>query len=450
MKHTLLVTFGLLLSCSGGEKGATIGGDDDDGDDDDIVTDTDVPIPTETETEPVVDCLLGNNPYAVECTISLENAQVVTVELSAAGLATRTFHSEGSGTDHSIWAWGLRPDTTYDWTAAGVSGQVTTGSTPPALAAADIEVSGTLEGMDAVMLYVSCGFFAIVDGEGEIIGGVPTQTYDAFMDGMRWSQADRSFLAARDSKMGPGDSYFVEVHVSGTELLRIEQNDLVDLVALTHDLDRWGPYTYLQGVAPNGSEGFEVWEGTTHLGAYVLEQDFGLGESWLNGITVSETGEAILSERDNHAIISIDGDPNSPTFLELNWHAAGIAGIGLPNPDFGPAIGQIYKDQHHASLDGDDLWVFDNDSQPSSRALRMSMDPASGELTETGSWSVGRHCENQGGAVPVDGGVLVTCANSGDVHYFAEDSSTPDWSLNAACGGGLFSKPTRAYPVWVE
>jgi len=394
-------------------------------------------------------CFAGDNPYVAECTVTLEAPGPIAVVLTAKGAPTRTFESTDLSAEHTIAAWGLRADTEYEWSAAGESGHVTTGETPFTLQSAEISVSGTLTGIDAVMVYLSCGYFAVIDGEGEIIGAVPALAYDGYIDGMRWSQADRSFLAASDARMMGEDSRMVEVHVSGSELLRLETTDL-DLSALTHDLDRWGPYTYLLGIDDQGAEGFEVWEDTTWRGTYLLERDFVLHDSWLNGLSVSDDGQVILSERTNNAIISVDGDPDSPAFLTVNWHAAGVNGSGLSAPDYAPSGGNLYRSQHHASLHGDDLWVFDNDSRGESRALRMSMDGTTGEISETGSWDLGQKCDNQGGAFPVDGGTLTTCANSADVYLFLEDSVAPAWHLNATCGDQSFHRSTRAYPVLVE
>ena len=398
----------------------------------------------------IAECAPGTNPYVVECTITLDSPGSAEVVLASEGSPSRTFRSEDSAIEHALVAWGLRAKTTYTWSAVGDSAEVTTGDTPFALQNADISASGELSGIDGVMVYLSCGFFAIIDGEGEIIGAVPSVAYDAFMDGMRWSQADHSFLAASDARMmGFDDSRMVELHISGKELMRLDSDDL-KLSALTHDLDRWGPYTYLLGLDDNDAEGFEVWQGDVHRGTYLLKADFALEDSWVNGLSVADDGQVILSERNSNTIISVDGDPDSAGFLTVNWHAAGVTGTGLFNPDFSPVGPDLYESQHHASLYGDDLWVFDNDSRASSRAVRISMDAQSGALTETGSWSVGQVCENQGGAFPVPGGALVTCANSGDVFLFSEGDSTPLWQLNASCGGLSYSRSTRAYPVVVE
>jgi hypothetical protein len=176
----------------------------------------------------------------------------------------------------------------------------------------------------------------------------------------------------------------------------------------------------------------------------------------VNGLVVSATGEVIISVHGFDAIVAVDGDPASPAFLQMLWHAAGAPGGGadLPAPDYQPLGGKIFEAQHNASRHGDDLWVFDNGSTGSARALRMVMDHAAGSLVEGESWSVHQTCMNQGGAVKIDGGVLATCANSADVYAFREGAAMPEWTLNASCdgGGGPWGGgvSTRAFPVIVE
>lgn len=403
------------------------------------------------------DCALTALPQVVACSVTLPAPGPATLTLAAPGQATRVFASDAIQAEHSFTGWGLAAETTYTWEMADAGGAIDTGRLPADLRGADIDVSGTLFGTDAVLVNMPCGYFAMVDTDGQIIWAIPTTVYDSISDGMFWSQPDRSVLAVRDSLMSRDSSLVVEHHVSGEELLRLEPGDFT--MGLSHDIGRWGAYTYLLGEIGPAIGGFEVWEGTDFLGMWTLRDAFPdepLGDAHVNGLNVSAEGEVLISVHARDGVVAVDGDPASPTFLQMVWHAAGEPGgrDDLPDPDYVPeGPGDLFVHQHNASRHGDMLWLFDNESQPDSRALRMRMDHERGVLVEDGAWSIGRTCLNQGGAIPIDGGVLITCANSGDVYAVREDAASPDWSFHADCGGGGFGfleGHTRAYPVTVE
>ncbi|MEQ1569766.1 MAG: hypothetical protein ABMA64_29290 [Myxococcota bacterium] len=404
-----------------------------------------------------VACATGANPMVVACSVSSSVEGPATLTLSAPAAPTRTFEDPAATSERTLYGYGLWADTTYDWavtTAAGTTrGSVTTGPLPLELAGLEVGVSGTLFGADAVLVYVDCGWFVMIDGEGRVIWGAPTTTYNTFSDAMRWAPGERSVIAVRDATMSPDSSLVVETHVSGAELLRLFPQQFTN--ELTHDVDRWNGYTYLLGEQA-GIGGFEVFDGTTRLGAWSLLDTFAgveaLETAHVNGLTVSEAGEVVISVFGFDSVVAVDGDPASPTFLQHRWTAAGAPGGGrdLPYPDY-VVQGTAFEQQHNASRHGDDLWVFDNRSQGAARALRMAMDPTSGTLTETGSWSTGRTCYNQGGALPIEGGALVTCANTAEVFAFREGATEADWTMHASCDGPVaFAVSTRAYPVTVR
>jgi hypothetical protein len=428
----------------------------DDTDSTPITTETDTtPEHTGTFTDPAdVACAPTLNPQVFRCTVTLPAPGPATLRFSAAGADTRTFTDDAEVAVHELVGWGLLPGITYDVSAAGGSTTVTTGALPPALAAATFDVSGTLFGIDAVLIYVKCGYFVMVDGEGRIVWYLETELYDGFTDGMRWSQADRSVLALKDSAMTFGESAVAEIDVEWTEQLRLNTGDFS--LRLTHDADKWRGYTYLLGENGQRMGGFEVFDGTTHLGTWMLDDSFsgvpGLANAHVNGLTVSETGEVVISALNLDAVFAVDGDPASPTFLQLLWHAAGSAGASdLPNPDYAPTSGSVFRAQHNGSRVGDELWVFDNGSERTARAVRLQMDLVTGALTELDSWSTNTTCRNQGGALPVPGGALVTCANSDEVALFRDATATPDWQLQGQCGSArIGGASTRAYPVTIE
>jgi len=440
------IAFG-MLGCGGGV------GDGDESGTDDVVP------PAEVTT---ADCVVVDNPLVVECSSELAAAGAVTLTLTADGLPTRTFTTVASGTEAALIGWGLRAETTYAWEVEGVTGTVVTGALPPELGGLSVQTTGTLFGADGVLVYVDCGWFLIVDSEGEVIWTAESEAFDRLSDGMMWSQPDRSLLTVRDSAMSNNESLFVEVGVAGDERLRLLPGTDFSL-ALTHDVGRWGPYTYLLGEDTRVG-GFEVWEGTEHLGTWLLSDAFSevgdLEVAHVNGLTASDEGEVVISALGFNAVLTVDGDPASPTFLQMLWHARGVSGGGgLPNPDFTPESGDVFERQHNASVHGDELWVFDNGSASSARAVRLSLDAGAGTLTELDAWPLNQQCMNQGGAMPLDGGVLATCANTGDVSAFRDGADTPEWTLHASCGGpggpggnmgGNMGGSTRAFPVQVQ
>jgi len=261
-------------------------------------------------------------------------------------------------------------------------------------------------------------------------------------------------LTMRDAAFSPSTSAVRKSDLADSELLYLDETDL-ELKA-THDIDSWNGYTYVLGHKTIGfaEGGVEVFDGTTHLGTWMLSDTFptidDLPGVHTNSISVSDAGEIIVSLHYKDAILGIDGDPASPTFLQTNFQALGNDDLRdpLPDPDYVPASDTLFEDQHNPSRHGDTLWVFDNLSQRNSRAVHMSMN-SDGTLTELESYAPGRRCLFQGGALPVTDGLLFTCATSDDVFLFRQGNEEPEWEMKAKCGGSG-STSVRAYPVVVE
>ena len=411
-----------------------------------------------------VGCASTDNGLVFRCTATLDAAGPATLEVTGEGVVSRRFASSADDTAHALYAWGLHPDTEYTWQLAGETGTFTTGPLPSALDPLTVTVAGSLIDADAVLVYVDCGYFVMLDENGDVIWYAETSVYNNLPDGMRWSQADRSVLALSDSAMGGpgggGASAFEETHISGATPLTLAANTDFSL-RLTHDVARWGTLTYLLAETEGSIGGFEVFDGTQKVGQWLLDEAFGevtdLSRAHVNGLSVSDNGEVVLSIHAFDGIVAVDGDPASPSFLSFLWHASGDPGgqDDLPDADYVPDGDPLFSAQHHASRYGDELWVFDNGSQATARALRMQMDHEAGTLTELDAWSMGQSCRNQGGAVPLEGGVLATCANSKDVYAFRDEAGDPEWLLNATCGTGGAGPlgqngSTRAYPVYIE
>ena len=456
-----------VLGCTSGPDDPTL--DDKPPPDSETATptgDTGTPGPTADTDPPEVDvvaasCSVSANALRVDCTVALAEVGSATVVLSAKGVPSRTLSSTELDTEHDLLGWGLVADTTYDWTAGPLSGVVTTGSLPADLAGANVTTTGTAFGFDAVLQPLDCNqadYFVMIDGEGRIVWYEANDVfYVGSMNGYDWS-------AEAQSVMSLNSDVFVEQHISGAEVLRIQRGvDFDGAHELHHDTSAWGSLRYLlfERVVGNVNvDGIEVFDGSSHVGTWFMEDDFkvsgggGSGNDWghANGLNVSDQGEIILSILNFDAVVAVDGDPASATFLQTVWHAAGSAASGLPDPDYLPVVGpgEGFDGQHNAGRYGDDLWVFDNLSAGDSRAIRMTMDHQAGTLALDAEWSLGQTCRIQGGSLPIDGGVLATCANSGEVFAFEEGQATAAWTLEATCnGGGGGVSMTRGIPIGI-
>jgi hypothetical protein len=139
------------------------------------------------------------------------------------------------------------------------------------------------------------------------------------------------------------------------------------------------------------------------------------------------------------------------TMNGYEWSQTAHTVLSVGSPDYTPAWGEQegFARQHNASLHGDSLWLFDNQSQRTSRAVQLQLNPEPGTLRLQGAWSFDDFCEHQGGAIPIEGGVLATCANRGLVWAFHEEDPSPSWTLQAHCDATVGLPLTRAIPVFI-
>ncbi len=446
----------LLLACSGGGDDAT------DGD----VTDTPTPGPEtgatgDTGSTPgtalQASCALSaGNALRVECAATLAEPGGVALELSAAGAPTRRFASDGAAVEHALLGWGLKPETTYDWQIGGVSGQITTGPLPAQLAGAEVVVDGDpgALGFDAILQPLACAdmWMVMLDPDGDVVWYEPNDVYATRRDGYEWVQADRAVLSI-------GAGQLVETHVSGEERLRLQRDVHFD-GDLHHDITRWGPYTYAlfeERVGSLNVDGIYVFEGLIQRGRFFLGDHYpipgtGMGDwSHANGLNATADGKLVMSLHTFSDVMLVDGDPASPTYLEIGWVASGTPD-GLPDPTYVPAAGprEGFEGQHNAQIVDGTLWLFDNAGiDLRSRGARYGLDDAAGEVVLDAEWELGGGCPIQGGAIPVDGGVIVSCSSTAVVSAFEEAGASPIWTLQATC-----SSPTdtliRGIPVTIE
>jgi len=405
----------------------------------DTDTDTDTDVFVDTATPPVLSasCSLTTNALRVACEATLSTPGSATLVLSASGAPIRTIHSDELLADHSLTGWGLRENTTYDWSIGDIAGTVTTGSVPSDLAAAGVSTTGSTRAFDAVLRPLTCSgstWMVLIDPEGHIVWYEPTTLYSNGMSGYDWDDAGPAVLNASTSR-------FERIEMDGTESLALVRGTDFD-EDLHHDVETWGGYTYLLHEYSDGAtvvDGIYVFEGSQWVGTFELGDHYavsGSGEwSHANGIEATDDGLIILSMLNHSAVVAVDGDPASPTFLEVLWSAAGEA--SLPSPTYGPPASSAdgFSSQHNASFVDGLLWLFDNRGAGAySRSAAYELD--NGNVTLVESYDFDARCDVQGGAIPVGGGMLGTCASANDVRWWERGEATAAWVLEGDCAAG--------------
>ena len=396
------------------------------------------------------------NALRISCSATVDPPRALQLELSAPGLPTRTFATDGDpGAEHSLLGWGLKPNTEYTWGIGDASGQVTTGDLPDALSAAQVVTTGTAWGLDAVLYPLICPdetYFTMIDTDGDIVWYEHSPIYRGDTHAYNWAPDEQSVLSLDGETL-------LEQHVSGDERMRWVRGVDFDH-RLHHDVARWRGYTYLLHDFPVDDvnvDGFDVFEGQDKIGTFSLTDHYEINDerqidwSHANGLVPNEDGELVLSLFNWDTLIGIDGDPRSDRFLEILWVAAG-SDDSLPDPDYVPADANAeFSKQHHASRVGDHLWLYDNTGDGArSRAVRLIVDAEGGQVGMDAEWFQHRRCNIQGGAYPLEGGgVLTTCALDGLVQGFREGATDPEFTLSGTCDGpaAQFIQLTKGIPV---
>lgn len=449
-----------LLGC--GDKDANTDSDSDSGADTGSTAEVD---------ESFLCVVQPDNALRVDCTV---------VNVEPAGLALTATDPDGEvievsrepATTHQVTLWGLRADTVYTVTDGVRSTEVTTGPVPAELLELEVDVTGATADIEASVHVARCGdvgYVVAVDALGAL------RWYQAAqVEGLSWTEPP-GLLALVDRGIR-------EWTAAGVPGLAIDAADID--VPLHHDLHRLGDrtavlfnenivgpdeLTYLvDGVLffdPDGSLAAE-WHLADHIDPAWLPLgtggpntgpgpggDEGLDWSHANGITATDDGDLIVSFRWIDAVYRIDAKIGTPGFGDVKWILTGTETSPVPSSfvweaDDGLVPGFI--GQHHATLVGDRLWLFDNRVEPeSSRAIAVDLDLDAGIARIVQSHAVGERCDVQGGAAPLPGGgVLATCAGSGVAYEFAADGGdVPLYTVRAACpaepppggGGGQYT-----------
>jgi len=427
--------------------------------DTDTDTDTDADADTDTDTDTdTASCTLTTNSVRATCDISLPSPGDATLVFTAPDAPTRTFVADEVATSHTLTAWGLRPDTTYDWSVGGATGTLTTGSLPADLAASLLTVAGDTDAFDAVLRPLSCAgttYMAMIDPSGAIVWYEANDQYRSGMDAYEYDHANRTVLVTNSTS-------FRETFVDGSVGLQLSSGDFSG--SLHHDVTRWNGLTYLLfQYLVDGTlvDGVHVYDGTTLLGTFRLGDHYTVtpgapgpgGDDWshANGINATEDGLIVMSVLKFSTVIALDGDPASPTFLDIVWSVGGHSG-SLPGVDYlaPSSLDEGFAAQHNASFTGDRLWLFDNQGNGlQSRAASYELVGDQALLTED-YWFDNR-CDIQGGAIPIEGvGVLGTCATVNEVWMFETGEPDPTWTLHASCGLAGPASLNRGIPVWFD
>lgn len=413
-----------------------------------------------------------DNTLRVDCTITLPSEAAITLTATDPDGDVVTVDGP-TATEATLTLWGLRPETAYDVAVDDVSTTFTTGALPDDLAALTVEVTGSTT-LDAVAQLVSCA------GGSYVVVLDPTGT-------VRWYQSTTADVPPQNGGgvvLGGGiggfsltdDPGFVVLtegairdwSVTGVPGVTIDPAS--HALPLHHDLAQAGDDTLalfmetitgpdgldymIDGVAVFDADGalVETWHLADHIDPAQLVAGGGPPEgmggpggpdgpnevdwSHANGITVTEDGDWIVSFRWLSAIYRIDGHRGSPTFGEVEWTAVGDPASPIPSSFVIDADG-AFLGQHHGTVVGDTLTVFDNRTRPDeSRTVTLRLDPGAGTATTVETHRVGETCDVEGGAVPLpDGGVFATCATSGIGSEFpAGSGDTPTFTIHASCG----------------
>lgn len=393
-------------------------------------------------------CVVADNALRFDCSAAAADAEGSWTFDDGAGWV-RTFDT--SGPDHAVTAWGLRAGT-YQWTfttpSGGASGTVATGALPTELAPFDAGVEGQSSAFDAVFFLQTCGttnYLLLADPSGALLWyeAVGTNGPGGGVVGYQWTDRDTILY-------GVGQTQIVERTPAGEVLWTADGFER----PLHHDLYRGGDYVYALNAADHAGtvvDGLYVlrdgavvaeWDLADHVAVGgdgvsdpFWQQWFPGSDDWSHGNSVwSDGARVLLSLRWQDAVLEIGGDPTAPDFGAIRWVVTGTAASDLDS-DYRFTAGS-FDGQHCAIPTADGFAVFDNRAMNlDSRAVLFAMDDAAGTITEVASWSVGEHCDIQGGAYPLaDGGMLATCATGGRVMAFAADAADAAWQMAPTCG----------------
>jgi hypothetical protein len=419
---------------------------------------------TPTPSSPIACALQDDNVLRVDCALELpgtltytdSTGESVTLEVEAG----------------TVTLWGLRADTDYDVEVVDTDGTHTatfrTGSIPSDLASASVEVTGT-SSLEAVAQVLSCGqsrYVVVLDTQGALRWYQPLAEVSGGGGGGMQMMGPPGFSVTDTSTFLVLDGAGIQEWSLPGELVRSFSTEL----GLHHDLVRSGDETLalfnesiegpdgedylLDGVAVFDAGGALVrtWHLADHIEPDQLTSGGGppdgmggggmeaIDWSHANGITVAEDGDWIVSLRWLSAVYRIGASG------EVVWTVVGEESSPIPSSF---TLDGDFVGQHHATLVGDELSLFDNRTPPeASRTVTLRLDEGAATASLLEPHSVGEQCGIEGGAVPLpDGGMFATCSTSSTGYEFAAGSGdVPSFTIHAQCGGMGGMGPGRIVP----
>jgi hypothetical protein len=182
-----------------------------------------------------------------------------------------------------------------------------------------------------------------------------------------------------------------------------------------------------------------------------------------NGLWVDAAKQWTFSQKHWNRLVSVDGNPTSGTYRDLDWELEGD-GVG---GDYALVSSGSYTstfDNQHAPMwtAGDTTLLFDNHTAAAPNDTRgIEIDWSTGDADIVGQYTMesptgsGLNCLTGGAVMDVTGGNIVAfCVGSGtdDRPVFNEFDGIDSvvWGLKAACPAGQRSAPSyRGYPnLW--
>jgi hypothetical protein len=415
------------------------------------------------EPSPELTCeVQPDNTLRADCTLA--SGEILELTYTAEG-QTRTVPGDGSAT---LTLWGLLPDTEYEVIVGEHEAHFTAGPVPDGLAALEVEITGESAELEGVVQSVLCDgawFFVGLDVSGRLRWYQPISS----------EEGPRGGVGGYSLVPGPGLVALVGMGVSEWDVwghpgIVLDEEDLP--LPVHHDVARAGEHTLVLFTEPvigpdeqtyllDGVYAFDAdgvlaaeWHLADHVDPALLQPGVGMPGFWpqypdavdwshANSVTVTEDGDWLVSFRWLDAVYRIDGQIGTPSFGEVEWVLVGderspLQSTFVLEAEEGLVPGFI--GQHHATQQGDRLWLFDNRLPPEeSRAIELVLE---GDVARTvESHAVGEPCEVEGGAAPLpSGGVLATCATSGVASEFPRGSGDEAvFTIHASCaaaGGG--------------
>lgn len=417
--------------------------------------------------------LRPTNPLLVDCTV--ETAEAATVEIRFDDGTRPRVSRPSSGTLHQVTLFVLNPNSTYAITAVATSGDatdswsaigVTTGQAP---LESQTRATATARGehlSEFVLTNISCtdaDYVVMFNADGQVAWYQETSGYGRMTSAIAITDVD-TVIAVVD------DRWLIEWDLDGTVLREWDEPFLGAYVH--HDVHIRDGMLWAASVEPfrasNGQDyavdAIRAWNesgdlvvdwnlteildptdyGWYNVQGYWAEELPGHYDPFhVNSFQFDDDGDWIISFKDMGQVLKVKGDPAAPDFGTLEW-LLDAGNDGSMRIASGSGVPAAFLGQHHVTLSGGSMWMFDNLGQGTSRALRLDVDESTMLATSVEHYSLAMTCPMVGSAFPVEDHVLALCGTENHMKEF-DATGTVVWELSHQCGGAVPSY--RAIPV---